>query len=155
MGHRYPRDTSRASGSRVWGFVPPASCNNMRGNLFVSPSLRRRAFLIPWKEVISVIKVRILDCCELCDGSLSVQPFLNDTDLVFCGIFLTSLSSDVFYCFFDWVFFCHCAPLGLEQLWAEKVSLILSPFLSHSVWHAISGKNIEPAKWYLLLLISP
>jgi RecJ-like exonuclease len=33
-----------------------------------NPLQSRRAFLIPWKEVINMIKVRILDRCEFCDG---------------------------------------------------------------------------------------
>ena len=37
------------------------------------PSLRRRAFLIPRKEVRNKMKVRVLDRCEFCDGEVSMR----------------------------------------------------------------------------------
>ena len=55
-------------GSGVEGLVPPSSCSHTHGNPFTRLSLRRRAFLISWKEVISMIKFHILDCCEFCEG---------------------------------------------------------------------------------------
>ena len=47
--------------------MPPTSSNHTHGYPFIGPSLWRRAFLIPIKEEITIIKVRILDRCEFCD----------------------------------------------------------------------------------------
>jgi hypothetical protein len=44
----------------------------MHGNPFTGPSLRRRAFLIPPKEVRTMIKGHIKDRCEYCDGIANV-----------------------------------------------------------------------------------